>query len=73
MKKKCLNFEKYLIDNYGDIMSELISQIFNVDYNYSFSLRIKYWLRAYILETKFYKDMNSDLMKDKLILYIPYI
>ena len=72
-EKACLNFEKYLIDNYGDIMSELISQIFNVDYNYSFSLRIKYWLRAYTLETKFYKDMNSDLMKEKIKLYIPYI
>ena len=65
------NFDKYLIDNYGDIMKELISQIYNV--KCPISLRIKYWLRAYTLETKFYKDMNEDLMKDKIKPYIPYI
>ena len=64
-------FDKYLIDNYGDIMNELISQIFGVDC--LDPLRIKYWLRAYTLETKFYKDMNNDLMKEKSKLYLPYI
>jgi len=64
-------FDKYLIDNYGDIMNELISQIFGVDC--PDPLRIKYWLRAYTLETKFYKDMNNDLMKEKSKLYLPYI
>ena len=64
-------FDKYLIDNYGDIMKALISQVYNVDC--PISLRIKYWLRAYTLETKFYKDMNSDLMKDKSKIYLPYI
>ena len=64
-------FDKYLIDNYGDIMNELIFQIYNIDC--PISLRIKYWLRAYTLETKFYKDMNSDLMKGKSEIYIPYI
>ena len=63
-------FDKYLIDNYGDIMNELISQIFGVDC--PDPLRIKYWLRAYTLETKFYKDMNNDLMKEKSKLYLPY-
>ena len=52
-------------------MKELISQIYNI--KCPISLRIKYWLRAYTLETKFYKDMNNDLMKDKIKLYIPYI
>ena len=33
-------FDKYLIDNYGDIMNELISQIYSVDFLYA--LRIKY-------------------------------
>ena len=66
-----IKFDKYLIDNYGDEMAELISQIYNIDC--PLSLRIKYWLRAYTLETKFYKDMNSDLMKDNTKLYLPYI
>ena len=64
-------FDKYLIDNYGDIMNELISQIYGVDC--PDALRIKYWLRAYTLETKFYKDMNADLMKENTKLYLPYI
>ena len=70
-EKQCKRFDEYLINNYGDIMKELILQIYNT--NCPISLRIKYWLRAYTLETKFYKDMNSDLMKDKTQLYIPYI
>ena len=64
-------FDKYLINNYGDIMKELISQIYNVDC--PVSLRIKYWLRAYTLETKFYNDLNFDLMKGKVKIYLPYI
>ena len=52
-------------------MKELILQIYKV--NCPISLRIKYWLRAYTLETKFYKDMNSDLMKGNIKPYIPYI
>ena len=70
-EKHCKIFDKYLIDNYGDIMKELISQIYNV--SCPISLRIKYWLRAYTLETKFYKDMNANLMKDNIKPYIPYI
>ena len=64
-------FDKYLIDNYGDIMKALITQIYKV--NCPISLRIKYWLRAYTLETKFYKDLNSDLMKGQTKIYLPYI
>ena len=52
-------------------MKDLIVQIYNV--NCPISLRIKYWLRAYTFETKFYKDMNSDLIKDNIKPYIPYI
>ena len=70
-KLEYIMFDKYLINNYGDIMNALISQVYNVDC--PVSLRIKYWLRAYTLETKFYKDMNSDLMKDKSKIYLPYI
>ena len=66
-----ISFDKYLIKNYGDIMNELISQIFNVDC--PASLRIKYWLRAYTLDTKFYSDLNSDLIKGQAKIYLPYI
>ena len=52
-------------------MKELIFQIYKV--KCPISLRIKYWLRAYTLETKFYKNMNSDLMKENIQYYIPYI
>ena len=69
--KICQRFDEYLMYNYGDEMKELIQQIYNI--NCPISLRIKYWLRAYTLETKFYKDMNSDLMKDNIKPYIPYI
>ena len=64
-------FDKYLIDNYGDKMNELIAQIYKIDC--PDSLRIKYWLRAYTLETKFYNDLNFDLMKGQTKLYLPYI
>ena len=69
--KKCKLFDEYLITNYGDKMKELILQMRDVVC--PISLRIKYWLRAYTLETKFYRDMNMDLMKDKIKPYIPYI
>ena len=52
-------------------MNELISQIYCVECPEA--LRIKYWLRAYTLETKFYSDMNKDLMKGKSKLYLSYI
>jgi hypothetical protein len=70
-EEECSQFDKYLLDNYGDIMKELILQVYKV--KCPISLRIKYWLRAYTLETKFYKDMNSDLMKENIKYYIPYI
>ena len=69
--KQCKLFDEYLITNYGDKMKELILQMRDVVC--PISLRIKYWLRAYTLETKFYRDMNMDLMKDKIKPYIPYI
>ena len=71
-KSELLSFDKFLIDNYGDIMKELICQIYMID-DCPESLRIKYWLRAYTLETKFYKNMNDDLMKGSTKTYLPYI
>ena len=51
-KENCKYFDKYLIDNYGDIMKELISQIYNI--NCPNLLRVKFWLRAYTLESKYF-------------------
>ena len=65
-------FDKYLIDNYGEEMENLISQIYNIT-DCPDSLRIKYWLRAYTLETKFYKDMNLDLEHNNIKKYLTYI
>ena len=70
-ENECKKFDEFLIKNYGDVMEELMFQIYNL--KCPISLRIKYWLRAYTLETKFYKDMNEDLMKDKIKPYIAYI
>ena len=70
-EEECSQFDKYLLDNYGDIMKELILQVYKV--KCPISLRIKYWLRAYTLQTKFYRDMNLDLMKGNIKYYIPYI
>jgi hypothetical protein len=52
-------------------MQELISQVYKV--KCPTLLRIKYWLRAYTLQTNFYNDMNSDLMRDKIEPYKAYI
>ena len=64
-------FDKYLMENYGEEMIDLISQIYEV--NCPYSIRMKYWLRAYTLESNFYKKMKVDLMKEKTKDYLPYI
>ena len=58
-KEDYIIFDKYLIDNYGDIMNEMITQIYKVDC--PISLRIKYWFRAY-------KDLNSDLINVSMLM-----
>jgi hypothetical protein len=71
-EEECLKFDKYLLSKYqNDGMQELISQVYKV--KCPTLLRIKYWLRAYTLQTNFYNDMNSDLMRDKIEPYKAYI
>ena len=71
-EEECLKFDKYLLDKYqNDDMQELISQVYKV--KCPILLRIKYWLRAYTLQTNFYNEMNSDLMRDKIEPYKAYI
>ncbi len=72
LKSEYKIFDKYLIDNYGKTMECLISQIYNIN-DCPDSLRIKYWLRAYSLETNFYKDMNSDLDNNNTKNYLTFI
>ena len=67
--------DRKLIKIYGEQeegqMQDLILQIYGV--NCPYSLRVKYWLRAYTLNTFFYKDMNTELMQRKTREYLPYI
>lgn len=61
-----------MLDKYqNDDMQELFSQVYNV--KYPILLRIKYWLRVYTLQTNFYNEMNSNLMRDKIEPYKAYI
>ena len=73
-KQKFNKFDEYLMDNCEDdkkTMYNLIHQIYNT--NCPYSLRIKYWIRAYTLETPFYDNMNAELMQEKAEKYIPFI
>ena len=55
--EECRKFDIYLMKNYGsDEIYKLISQI--CDISCPISIRIKYWLRAYTLESNFYKNEN---------------
>lgn len=62
----------FLIQNFGNSeITKLIYQIYDIDC--PLSIRIKYWLRAYTLESYFYKNMNTELMENNFKEYIPYI
>ena len=55
-------FNKLLLSNYGDVseLKELIEQLL-LNIKIPFQILIKYWLRAYTMETNFYKTMNKEL------------
>ena len=59
------------MNSYGEQMYKLISQIYMI--NCPNSIRVKYWLRAFTLETAFYDTINTELMQEKKQNYIPYI
>ena len=68
---KYKDFDEYLMNSYGEKMCKLISQVYKI--NCPNSIRVKYWLRAYTLETAFYDTINTELMQGKIENYINYI
>ena len=68
---KYKDFDEYLMNSYGEKMCNLISQVYKIECPNS--IRVKYWLRAYTLETAFYDTINTELMQDKKENYITYI
>ena len=67
-KFEIIDFNQYLLDKYSENYSKLdllIRQLL-VESNIPLQILVKYWLRAYSLETNFYRDMNNSLIgKDK--------
>lgn len=61
---KYKDFDEYLMNSYGEKMCKLISQVYKI--NCPNSIRVKYWLRAYTLETAFYDTINTELMQGKI-------
>ena len=63
-KAEIINFNEYLLDKYikSNEMKKLIQQLL-IDTKIPFPVLVKYWVRAYTLESFFYKDMNFYLEK----------
>ena len=61
-KSDIIEFNHFLLDKYylKDRMKFLIEQLL-VDIKIPFQILVKYWIRAYTLETPFYQDMNYSL------------
>ena len=64
-KSDIIEFNHFLLDKYylkdpNDCMKFLIEQLL-VDIKIPFQILVKYWIRAYTLETPFYIDMNYSL------------
>ena len=59
-----LTFNEFLLDKYSDSdkMHELIQQLL-LNTKIPFPVLVKYWARAYTLESNFYRQMNIDLVK----------
>ena len=53
-------------------LGHLINQIKYLD-NIPLELLSKYFLRLYLVESDFYKDMQMNLQQNKLLYYMPYI
>ena len=62
-----LEFNKFLLDkdydNVNQELYELIEQLITYQ-KIPLSILIKYWIRAYTIESQFYKEMNFTLMKE---------
>ena len=75
--KEIYNFNLKLFKDYGShhSINQLIEPLITKNNNLNFPYQIfcKYWLRAYTLETDFYKNMNQDLKKGVYSIYSPFI
>ena len=69
-KEEIHNFNQYLIDMHG--MKELIGQLENIA-EMPHEVICKYWVRAYTLETSFYRVMRHKLQTKKGKVFYPYI
>ena len=66
------NLNNYLMNFYGEKMKSLISQLDNIS-QMPYEIICKYWIRAYTLETGFYKDVKAKLQQKKGNFLLPYI
>lgn len=69
-----IEFNKYMLKKYSTEkkLVNLFKQI-NFEFQIPNEVISKYWVRAYIAETNFYKDMNKDLRLGKIDKYLPFI
>ena len=77
-KAEILYFNEFLIEKYSNSpqMIKLIKQLLSVltlEIKIPFPILVKYWVRAYTLESTFYKDMNFYLEKKEGNNFDPYI
>ena len=70
-KNEITEFNKFLLDNYYQLQS-LIGQLL-VKKEIPCEILLKYWLRAYTLNTNFYKEMNKCLIGNNGENYETYI
>lgn len=66
-KNEINDFNNYLWKNYSDKsqMKSLIEQLL-IKVEIPLKILVKYWIRAYTSETKFYRNMNFALLERKL-------
>ena len=68
-------FNEYLYNTYSNqkkIIKELLYDIKDIS-NIPAELLCKYYIRLFTIESNFYKDINTDLRKNKKDNYLPYI
>ena len=68
------NYTNSLFKNYKDNyhINELLKQIINIK-DIPLELLSKYYIRAYTIESNFYKDLNKDLQSNNLEKHKPFI
>ena len=65
-KEDCKNFHEYILSFQNNQLKSLIKNLNLFEY-IPFEILSKYWIRCYTIESDFYKVLNNELMKCKLI------